>query len=116
MSPVPASRPRVSKWGTYYAKPYRVFKDALKSDLKKRWAHPAISVPVVVSMVCLCTQPKSTKLDYPKPDVDNYAKAVLDAMNGVVLQDDTQVIELNVSKRWAPKGAEGSIQVTIKEL
>jgi len=31
-------------------------------------------------------------------DIDNLSKAVLDAMNGIVYNDDTQVVDLNISK------------------
>lgn len=33
-----------------------------------------------------------------KPDVDNIAKAVLDALNGVAFDDDSQVVRLRCSK------------------
>lgn len=35
-----------------------------------------------------------------KPDVDNCAKAVLDALNGVCYLDDRQVIDLHISKHY----------------
>ena len=35
-----------------------------------------------------------------KPDVDNIAKAVLDALNGAAWLDDKQVIALRVAKRY----------------
>jgi len=34
------------------------------------------------------------------PDADNYAKAILDAMNGVVYLDDCQITDLYVKKRY----------------
>ena len=36
-----------------------------------------------------------------KPDIDNVAKTYLDAMNGVVFLDDTQVINLHVKKVYS---------------
>ena len=33
-----------------------------------------------------------------RPDIDNIAKAVLDALNGIAYQDDAQVMQLNVKK------------------
>ena len=33
-----------------------------------------------------------------KRDIDNYNKAILDALNGIVLVDDSQIVELNVKK------------------
>lgn len=35
-----------------------------------------------------------------KPDVDNVAKLVLDALNGVAYVDDKQIVELNVIKKY----------------
>lgn len=35
-----------------------------------------------------------------KPDVDNIAKAILDAMNGAVYKDDAGVTELSICKRY----------------
>lgn len=36
-----------------------------------------------------------------KPDLDNVAKAVLDALNGVVYEDDKQVIKLVAEKQYS---------------
>lgn len=36
-----------------------------------------------------------------KPDLDNVAKAVLDALNGVIYADDKQVIKLVAEKRYS---------------
>jgi Holliday junction resolvase RusA-like endonuclease len=36
-----------------------------------------------------------------KPDIDNIAKTYLDAMNGVIFLDDTQVIDLHVKKLYS---------------
>lgn len=36
-----------------------------------------------------------------KPDADNIAKIVLDALNGLAWHDDTQVVELTVTKSYA---------------
>lgn len=38
-----------------------------------------------------------------KPDCDNIAKAVLDALNGLAYKDDAQVTELIVKKRYGEK-------------
>ena len=46
-----------------------------------------------------------------KPDCDNIAKAVLDALNGLAYKDDSQVTELTVRKLYAE---EGSVGVRIK--
>ena len=40
--------------------------------------------------------------EYPtkKPDADNIAKIILDSLNGVAFNDDSQVVKLTVIKRW----------------
>lgn len=39
---------------------------------------------------------------YPtaRPDIDNYAKAIADAMNGIVYHDDAQIVEMLVRKSY----------------
>ena len=48
-----------------------------------------------------------------KPDCDNIAKGILDALNGIAYNDDKQVIELHVYKRFTERPR---VEVTIKEL
>lgn len=36
-----------------------------------------------------------------KPDIDNIAKIVLDALNGVAYKDDKQVVKIDCCKRYA---------------
>lgn len=47
-----------------------------------------------------------------KPDVDNIAKSILDAMNGFVFKDDNQVSKISVDKRFA---LEEKIVVEVEE-
>ena len=47
-----------------------------------------------------------------KPDLDNVAKAFLDACNGIVYKDDSQVVSLHVTKVY---GDIASVQVLFKE-
>ena len=46
-----------------------------------------------------------------KPDCDNIAKAVLDALNGIAYKDDSQVADLVVRKRF---GEEAHVSVRIE--
>jgi Holliday junction resolvase RusA-like endonuclease len=48
-----------------------------------------------------------------KPDADNIAKAVLDALNGFAWEDDAQVTALKVYKRPIERGDADSINVCI---
>ena len=38
-----------------------------------------------------------------KPDLDNVAKIVCDALNGVAYKDDAQVVKLTVHKRYSER-------------
>jgi Holliday junction resolvase RusA-like endonuclease len=114
VNPVPASRPRVTRAGfSYYAEPYRSFKDDIKEMFAEKYDGELIARPCGVTIAIFCPQPKKTKLPHPLPDVDNFAKAVLDGMNGTVLADDKWVSKLLVTKAWAQPGDPGRIHVYI---
>ena len=45
-----------------------------------------------------------------KPDCDNIAKSILDALNGIAYDDDSQIVELTVRKYYSGSG-EGAILI-----
>lgn len=81
--------------------------------------------PLAVSITAFYEVPKSYSkkkkqemLDgqlYPtkKPDIDNIAKCVLDALNKLAYRDDTQVVKLHMEKHYAeiPR-----VEVEIREI
>jgi Holliday junction resolvase RusA-like endonuclease len=94
----------VSKWGTYYPKSYATWiKDAaaMLDELNVRGIEPW-TCPVFVMVTIGAKRPKKPANPYPVPDVDNYAKANLDAMQkcGYLIKDDKQVQVLLTSKRY----------------
>ena len=46
-------------------------------------------------------QPAISETPTGRPDVDNYAKAVMDALNGIAYNDDSQVACLTSRKQYA---------------
>ena len=46
---------------------------------------------------CLSNVEKPLK----KPDWDNVAKSICDAMNGIIYVDDTQIVEAHITKQYA---------------
>lgn len=48
-----------------------------------------------------------------KPDVDNYVKGVKDALKSVIWKDDSQVVDLHISKWYSETPR---IEITITEL
>ncbi len=47
-----------------------------------------------------------------KPDIDNIAKIICDALNGVAYKDDSQIVELTIIKRYA---AEPKVKIALSE-
>ena len=47
-----------------------------------------------------------------RPDLDNLAKAVKDALKGVIYADDSQIVEAHLFKRYG----EPQVKVQIKSL
>jgi Holliday junction resolvase RusA-like endonuclease len=48
-----------------------------------------------------------------KPDLDNVAKLVLDALNGILWRDDSQVVSLTIIKQYA---SEPGMQLNFREV
>lgn len=69
----------------------------------------ALFVQITVSLVPPLSWSRKRRSDVfgafcsKKPDTDNVAKAILDAMNGIVYEDDAQVAGLVVQKFYAEK-------------
>lgn len=121
LDPMPAPRPKfrvIGKFASaYMPREYTVWKDRAVECVRGVNQIPSepLSGPVTVTLVVLATKPKTSKLTHPSPDVDNYAKGVLDAITQSERwwADDKQVVRLDVSKAWAADGAPAGIEVTI---
>lgn len=112
--PVPQPRPRVSTRGGFArayvpAKhPVHAYRAAIANAARAAGAG-VHGEPVGVLIDLVWQRPKShlrksgVKPDapqFPRCDVDNAAKAVLDALNGVAWEDDSQVCSLTVAKHY----------------
>jgi crossover junction endodeoxyribonuclease RusA len=47
-------------------------------------------------------------------DLDKLARAILDACTGVLYADDAQVVDLHVTKDWAPPGSQPGMAITVR--
>jgi len=63
-----------------------------------------VDVPLCVDVVFFLKKPKSVKrrLPFVRPDLDNYLKAFLDGINGVVYFDDALVSKIIAGKFYSP--------------
>jgi len=112
IDPCPASRPRVSRWSTYYPKKYTQFKEemkALTSEMDTTPSEKLISVDIEFNVKIPKSWTKKKKQEKNRKycdngcDIDNYLKAILDSLNGVLFVDDRQVVEVYARKRYSDK-------------
>ena len=66
---------------------------------------PVKGEPLAVVMRFYFKQPKSNRSRHhvQRPDLDNLAKAVLDALHGIAFLDDAVVDEMKLRKQWREK-------------
>ena len=118
-------RPRFTRKGFAYTDAAtRDYETLIACRAAEAMPCPATELPVAVLIFIYKGVPKSWTmakrrramdgLEIPgKPDLDNVAKGVLDAMNGVVYVDDTQVVRLVVQKQYS---LEPRLEVSVKEM
>lgn len=83
-------------------------------DKPLRMAITAVyEIPKSFSNVKRKTALADEKKPLTKPDVDNVAKVVCDALNGIAYKDDSQIVELRISKHY---GEQPKIVVSIEEV
>lgn len=107
-------RPRVTRNGTYTPKTTKDYQKKVATIAESECDNYFMGdEALIATILCYYPIPKNMpkykrrmieegKL-YPivKPDLDNVAKAILDALNGVVYKDDNQVVELHIKKLYS---------------
>lgn len=117
---VGSQRPRFYKNHAYIPQATREYRDVIL-DKYQAMHFPKFSGPISVWIDVFRTIPKSRpksvihEPDTFKPDADNIAKSVLDALNGTAYDDDSQVCVLFVKKHDRARVDE-HIRVRIKSL
>ncbi|MCP4126772.1 MAG: RusA family crossover junction endodeoxyribonuclease [Gammaproteobacteria bacterium] len=106
-NPVPASRPRVTQWGVYYGKNYTKYRKGSRMTVDAAVAQAQaggflpLDSTLMMAQLFEVARPKTTKLEYPNPDLDNFIKALWDALqkHGVILEDKKVIASIEL-KRW----------------
>lgn len=117
IDPVPAARPRVGKFGTYYPKKYANFRKEFEAMIEAADLPKPSVLPVPVYLEFVCKSPAKPANPYPMGDTDNYIKSVLDSMQGrAIFEDDKQVTLVTGFKRYAAKGERPHILMLVGEF
>lgn len=116
MKPVPASRPRIPRYGKpYFPKTYRQWRDDAKKAVSE-WGGLSLAQPVVVTVVFAIPRAKTSKLVVPWGDGDNFEKALYDLLVRLkYLEDDKWITTGTWRKRFLPHGEEGYTLITISK-
>lgn len=121
------ARPRFTRMGRAYTPKktadYEKYIQEVFMDCYPRWSKPLetdLKMTVIALFEPAESYSKRKKADcleglirpHKKPDLDNIAKVVLDALNGLVYVDDKQVTDLRVRKRY---DTVARVEIRIKE-
>lgn len=120
-------RPRFAKYGnfvkTYTPADTASYENLIKLQFKNSCGDWYSETPLKMTITAIHGIPKSTsKKDREKmlnnelkptkkPDADNIAKIICDALNGIAYKDDTQIVELEVKKIY---GEQEKVVVVMK--
>jgi Holliday junction resolvase RusA-like endonuclease len=128
--PVGKGRPRFTRGRAYTPIKTRQWEEAAKVVAKaKMKSREPIDCPVDVTIVAYMPYPDTwpkwkKRLVTPhgvfishtgKPDIDNIAKAALDAISGIVITDDARITDLRICKRYSDNPGV-AITVTAKDM
>ena len=119
--PTPASRPRVTKWGAYYTKTYKAYRELAEKAIPVS-RQPVLKGRLQATAEFVCKRPKKITRITPVGDIDNYSKAVLDAITGkkpnfkLYWIDDDQITHLIATKRYAELDEEPHTRIRIEPL
>ena len=118
-------RPRFTKSGHAYTDDKTKQYETLVAWSYRKASGYKFAAPVKVTIKAFHKPPKDKSkkvvedmldghiLPTKKPDADNIAKIVLDGLNGIAWDDDTQVVEMMVTKGYC---TEPYVAVIIEEL
>lgn len=119
-TPIPQGSKTIAKGGG------KVWLRDANSNALKAWRHAVATVadrgvdfdvPVTVSLEFYLPAPKRPRWWVPavKPDVDKLSRAVLDGLtDGGLLFDDSRVVGLSATKRYATPEAPVGVQVKVR--
>ena len=93
------------------------FKASVKMMAHQTYQGPPLEGPLSARLTFVFASKKKERVyKITRPDNDNLAKGVLDALNGLLFKDDSQVCELVVRKWHAGKDEQPHVMIEIQEV
>ena len=111
---MPSPRPRVYRDTTIMPKKYKEHKQFIA--LKARHFKPFGNVPLEVEFLFGFKASKTAsknKYSMPRGDVDNLCKTYLDALEGILYENDTLVVKVSARKMYS---TDDFVFITMKEF
>lgn len=108
------ARARTTRFGTYTPEKTVLYENYIKlcyQQIYKDCTDKPIEISIIACFEPVKSASKAQRVAMinglipptKKPDIDNIAKVVLDALNGIAYKDDKQVINLSVRKKYSGK-------------
>lgn len=118
---VPKGRPRFFNrgkfFGTYTPGKTRMWEQFVQFQAVKHKPKDLPECPIEMQLIFTLPRPKSLpkKVTHhtKKPDADNLAKCIKDALEGIFFKNDSQVFSLCVNKRYAARNEEMGVGITL---
>ena len=122
--PVPQARPRFfvrrqgnkNFVGAYDLKQCKTFKEVIawhaRIKMKEIGIREAAKAPIAISLIFGMGRGGNQRFHIKRPDIDHLAKAVKDALKGIIYADDSQIVEAHLYKQYG--GPE--VRIEIKTL
>jgi Holliday junction resolvase RusA-like endonuclease len=120
IDPIAKGRPRFNRLSGHAYTPAKTrgFENQLRAALRRNHPVKPILGPIRVSLGFFINPPRRKVREYPtcRPDLDNFQKAIMDAGNGILWADDSQIIRCDAAKYYDWTDRRGRIAVTIEEM
>jgi len=120
--PIPKLRARITKGGwAYTPTKTKEYEERIRWTIRGLGLHNKKfdkGTPLKLKVIFWLRKPKSVKREFPvaRPDVDNYSKAVMDAMEGLLYDNDSAIVSSETIKLYADEACEARTEVWVKEV
>src|ERR1700689_3625509 len=100
IAPVAKERARTTRFGTFTPERTKEFEQLVKLHSRKYAPKEPFKKPVSLDCYFYLSKPKKPKFTHPgvRPDIDNYLKAMMDSLNGIMWKDDSLVVKIRTEK------------------